>query len=129
MVSNAMHAVAASYLSGISTADIRMALSGFQAGYESTPGRLNVFDELPFRIIMDFAHNPDGMRRIGEFAGQQTVPGRKLIAFSGASSRPDETIRNMGRAVEGILISIFARSMNPSKASSRGRSRLFYGRG
>lgn len=121
MVSNAMHAVTASYLSGISIADIRMALSGFQAGYESTPGRLNIFDELPFRIIMDFAHNPDGMRRVGEFAGQQTVPGRKLIAFSGASNRVDKTIRNMGRAVAGYFDFYFCKEYEPVEGKQPGQ--------
>jgi cyanophycin synthetase len=60
-----------------------------------------VFDDLPFRIIMDFAHNPDGMRRICEFIDRQDVPGRKLVAFAGNINRKDETIRRLGKSVAG----------------------------
>jgi len=101
MVSNAMHAVAACYLSGIRVETIQAAMSGFETSYESTPGRLNVFDELPFRVIMDFAHNPDGMRRICEFIDRQEVPGRKLVAFAGSIDRTDETIMRMGKSMAG----------------------------
>ena len=101
MVSNAMHAVAACYLSGVGAETINAAMSSFASSYESTPGRLNVFDDLPFRIIMDFAHNPDGMRRVCEFIDRQDVPGRKLVAFAGNINRKDETIRRLGKSVAG----------------------------
>jgi len=101
MVSNAMHAVAASYLSGVGVETINAAMSGFTASYETTPGRLNVFDELPFRIIMDFAHNPDAVRRICEFIDRQEVPGRKLVAFAGDINRTDDTIRRVGKLMAG----------------------------
>ena len=101
MISNAMHAVAACYLSGVSVETINAAMSSFAASYKSTPGRLNVFDDLPFRIIMDFAHNPDGVRRICEFIDRQEVPGRKLVAFAGDVNRKDETISRVGRSIAG----------------------------
>ncbi len=100
-VSNAMHAMVAARLLGISVPRIRAAMGNFQAGSEQTPGRLNIFDQLPFRIIMDFAHNPDGITKLCEFIDQQKVTGRKLIAFAGPASRKDEIIRNIGRAVAG----------------------------
>jgi len=98
-VSNAMHAIAATYLAGISRDAIRKAMACFSSGYESTPGRLNVFDDLPFRVIMDFAHNPDGFEKLCDFVDQQTVSGRKLIAFAGSPDRKDETLVRMGRAM------------------------------
>ena len=101
MISNAMHAVTASYLSGVGVDIINSAMSSFLASYQTTPGRLNVFDELPFRVIMDFAHNPDGMRRICEFIDLQDVPGRKIVAFAGSVTRTDETIRRMGQSIAG----------------------------
>lgn len=59
------------------------------------------FDDLPFRIIMDFAHNPDGMRRLCEFIDQQDVPGRKLVAFSASVDRKDSTIKNIAKSLVG----------------------------
>lgn len=100
-VSNAMHAVMASYLSGVDAETIKTAMSNFTASWESTPGRLNVFEDLPFRVIMDFAHNPDGMRKVCEFVDRQEVTGRKLVAFAGTVDRTDEVIRNMGRSIAG----------------------------
>ena len=100
-VSNAMHAILTCYLLGISVKEIKTAMSGFSSCPENTPGRLNVFDDLPFRIIMDFAHNPDGMRKLCEFVDQQCTTGRKVLAFAGTTTRKDEIIRNMGRSVAG----------------------------
>jgi cyanophycin synthetase len=101
MVSNAMHAAVASYLSGVGIEDIRRALGGFRADYATTPGRLNIFDDLPFRVILDFAHNPDGMRSICEFVDRQKPTGRKLVAFAGTVTRTDETLRHMGHSIAG----------------------------
>lgn len=100
-VSNAMHAIVASYLSGVDIEVTKTAMSSFRSSYEQTPGRLNVFDDLPFRIIMDFAHNPDGMRSICEFVDQLEVSGRKRVAFAATINRTDETIRQMARAIAG----------------------------
>jgi len=99
--SNAMHAVVASHLAGVGLNVIREAMASFTSDYGNTPGRLNVFDQLPFRIVMDFAHNPDGMHRLCEFTDQQDVTGRKVIAFSGPANRRDDSIRNMGRSIAG----------------------------
>jgi len=101
MVSNAMHAAAASYLSGVGVEVIRRALGEFEASYENTPGRLNIFDDLPFRVILDFAHNPDGMRHVCEFVDRQKPAGRKLVAFAGTVTRADETLRHMGHSIAG----------------------------
>ena len=101
MVSNAMHAAAASYLSGVGVEVVRQALGGFEASYENTPGRMNVFDDLPFRVLMDFAHNPDGMHRVCAFVDRQKPAGRKLVAFAGTVNRSDETLRHMGHSIAG----------------------------
>jgi len=114
-ISNAQHAVIASHLVGITLETIRSAMVSFHSGYESTPGRLNVFDDLPFRIIMDFAHNPDGMRRLVEFIDQQSVSGRKLVAFAGSANRIDTTIRNMGHSLAGHFDFYFCKEFAPRK--------------
>jgi len=100
-VSNAMHAAAACYLSGVPVEVLRTALAGFHCDYDSTPGRLNWFDDLPFRILMDFAHNPDGLKKLCEFVDRLPVRGRKVIAFAGAHDRREDTLVRMGQAVAG----------------------------
>jgi cyanophycin synthetase len=108
-VSNAQHAIAACYLTGIDLEVIRAAMGTFHAGYDSTPGRMNIFDELPFRVIMDFAHNPAGYSKLCEFVDQQIVPGRKVVAFGGTGTRPDETLKKMAASLAGHFDFYFCR--------------------
>lgn len=112
-LSNAMHAIAATYLAGIKADVIAAAMGSFAAGYDSTPGRLNLFDDLPFRIIMDFAHNPDGFAKLCDFVDQQDVVGRKLIAFAGSIDREDETLIKIGRATAGHFDFYFCKEYPP----------------
>ncbi len=101
MVCNAMHAALAAQQLGIDVQKIAAALAIFSTGRDTTPGRLNVFDDLPFRVIMDFAHNPDGMRRLAEFADGQATGGRKIVAFAGTAGRPDDMHRRTARSLAG----------------------------
>jgi len=114
-VSNSMHAIAATYLLGIDIESLRTALGNFIVSQSLTPGRLNFFDDLPFRIILDFAHNPDGVRRICEFVDQQNATGRKLIAFSGGSKRTDAQNKRTAQAVAGHFDYYFCKDYEPSK--------------
>jgi UDP-N-acetylmuramyl tripeptide synthase len=112
-VSNAMHAIAATFVAGIKVEAIAGAMACFTSDYASTPGRLNHFDDLPFRIIMDFAHNPDGFARLCDFVDQQDVTGRKLIAFAGSVDRKDDTLIKMGRAMAGHFDIYFCKEYPP----------------
>jgi UDP-N-acetylmuramyl tripeptide synthase len=91
-VSNAMHAIAATYLEGIKIDGIREAMQQFTTGFDSTPGRLNIYDALPFRVIIDFAHNADGFRKLCEFIDFQSVSGRKILVFGIAETYRDADI-------------------------------------
>ena len=113
MVSNAMHAMTASYLSGVSIDVMRTAMASFTSSFDSTPGRMNVFDDLPFRIIMDFAHNPDGVAKFCEFIDQLDVPGRKLVAFAGSTNRVDDTLKGIGRSLAGHFDFYFCKEHVP----------------
>ncbi len=94
-VSNALHASMVCYLAGTASNMIQAALSSFAMSYESTPGRLNIYDQLPFRVILDYAHNPDGIYKLCQFIAQQEVKGRRLVAFSAAAeSRLEVTLSN-----------------------------------
>ena len=118
-ISNAMHTIAACFHAGIDIGSIRSALSVFSAGQEFTPGRMNEFDNLPFRFIMDFAHNPDGMQKICEFADLQSVKGRKIIAFGGLGKRSDDINRKIAQAVAGHFDFYFCKDFEPSQPPKR----------
>lgn len=114
-VSNSMHAIVVTYLLGIDIDSLRTALSNFRVSQSLTPSRLNFFDDLPFRIILDFAHNPDGVRQICEFVDQQKATGRRLIAFSGGSKRSDAQNKRTAQAVAGHFDYYFCKDYDPGK--------------
>lgn len=93
-VSNAMHAALAAYMSGIEPGVIASALGSFTSDHDTTPGRLNVFDGFPFRIIADYAHNIDGYRHIAAFIDQQAVTGRKILLVGALGDRLDSDIQD-----------------------------------
>ena len=118
-VSNAMHAAAATFFFGIHIDQIRAALGSFSAGRELTPGRMNVIDDLPFRIIIDFAHNADGMKKLCEFVDLQKVKGLKRIAFAGPAKSTDEANRRSAQAVAGHFDFYFCKEYEPPEPISR----------
>lgn len=100
-VSNAMHAACAALELGVAADAIRSALGRFRAGREQSPGRLNDYDQLPFRVIVDNAHNPDGLKQLMKFVDSQSPVGRKVISFGAPNGRFENIYRNMAGAVAG----------------------------
>ena len=98
---NALAAISACYLAGISEASIASAMRLFSMSYENTPGRLNYHENLPFTAIVDYAHNPDGIARLSEFVAALPVKGRRLIMLAGPGDRSDEGIGDVARAAAG----------------------------
>jgi cyanophycin synthetase len=80
-VSNAMHAIAAARAASIGVDAITSALSVFEMSFESLPGRLNLHDNGRFRILMDYAHNADGIRQLVRFTDQFSRKGHKILSF------------------------------------------------
>ena len=61
-VQNAMFAAALAYNMNIGLEDIRQGLRTFDSTFFQAPGRMNIYDEHPFRVILDYAHNPAAVR-------------------------------------------------------------------
>lgn len=100
-VSNALHAAALCHLMGIGADTIARGLADLEGSFEALPGRLTFFHELPFDVVMDYAHNPDGMRHMCQFADQVPVEGRRILALSCAAYNHDDFIRDTARAAAG----------------------------
>jgi cyanophycin synthetase len=95
-VSNCLPAVMAAYLyRDITIEDIRSALMSFVPSSSHTPGRLNFFHFKNFSLLADFAHNPHGLRLLGDFVNKLEYP-KKIGLVSGTGDRRDEDIREMG---------------------------------
>jgi len=74
-VSNAMHAIAVSYVTGIDLGTIRTSMQHFEMSFENTPGRLNFYTGHSFKVLLDFAHNPDGLSKLCDFVDSLSGPG------------------------------------------------------
>ncbi len=65
-VQNAMFAAALAFGLGKSLDDIRHGLRTFNTTIFQAPGRMNVFDEHPFRVILDYGHNAAAISSISQ---------------------------------------------------------------
>jgi cyanophycin synthetase len=60
-----------------------------------TPGRLNFFHFKNYSILADFAHNPHGLKLLGDFVNKLEYP-KKIGVISGTGDRRDEDIMELG---------------------------------
>jgi cyanophycin synthetase len=100
-VQNAMFAAAMAYSGGVKLEDIRHGLRTFDTTFFQAPGRMNVFDEHPFRVVLDYAHNPHAVGAMCEVVDQLAVGGRKIVVLSAPGDRRDGDIREVARQVAG----------------------------
>lgn len=86
-VENAMFASAMAWVQGIDTGIIRQALSKFTNSIEQSPGRYNFIEGFPFRVLLDFAHNPDGVRELCRIVNELPCAGRKILCSRNLANR------------------------------------------
>jgi len=102
MVQNAMAAGLAAYSWGFKVSDIRSAMESFLPSIEHTPGRMNLFDFQNYKILVDYAHNPDGLLGIKPFI-LSTPASIRTGVISGTGDRRDDDIRKMGSVAADIF--------------------------
>lgn len=94
---NALAAIAMAYCQGVAPSVIRDAMESFTTSFEQSPGRMNVFDAHGFRTILDYCHNPDGLREIGKLLAKMRPDyNRTLGLFGSPGDRRDCDILEMG---------------------------------
>jgi len=100
-VQNAMFAAAIAYSMGVPLDDIRHGLRTFDTTYFQAPGRLNVFDEHPFKVILDYAHNPHAVKAIVQLVERLEPKGRRILVLAAPGDRRDEDIREIATLCAG----------------------------
>ena len=104
-VANAMAAAGAAFAAGAPLHDIRQGLRTFTTSYYLSPGRMNLLDINNIDVVVDYCHNPPGMRMLGDFveaysaqkAGQSDLGKASRIGMIGAAGdRRDDDIRELG---------------------------------
>ncbi len=109
MMKNVLAATLAAYiLHGVSSEDLRVGLATFSPTISQAPGRLNLLDVGDFQVLIDFAHNPAGLRGLAEFVA--TLPNdRKIGVVGGTGDRRDEDIVELARIASGMFEKIYLR--------------------
>jgi cyanophycin synthetase len=100
-VQNAMFAAAIAFSLGTKLEDIRHGLRTFDTSFFQAPGRMNVFDEHPFKVILDYGHNPSAVELMCALARRLDVTGRRIVVLSAPGDRRDEDVRAIARAAAG----------------------------
>ncbi|NIV17919.1 MAG: cyanophycin synthetase [Woeseiaceae bacterium] len=100
-VQNAMFAAALAYNMDIGIEDIRHGLRTFDSTFFQAPGRMNIYDEHPFKVILDYAHNPAAVKAICGLVDRFDVEGRRIAVVAAPGDRRDEDIRGIASAAAG----------------------------
>jgi cyanophycin synthetase len=100
-VQNAMFAAAMAFSMGVKLEDIRHGLRTFQTSFFQAPGRMNVFDEHPFKVIVDYGHNAPAVELMAQLAQRLDVAGRRLVVLAAPGDRRDQDILDIARAAAG----------------------------
>ena len=100
-VQNAMVAAAMAFSLGIRLDAIRQGLRTFDTSFFQAPGRMNVFNEHPFKVIMDYGHNAHAVGMMADLAQRMETGGRRIVVLAGPGDRRDEDLQALARAVAG----------------------------
>jgi cyanophycin synthetase len=116
-VANVLAATLAAYTNQIRLSTIRQALRSFIPSADTTPGRLNMFSFGDFSVLLDYAHNPHGVRALGKFLKTFKAT-HKVGIITGVGDRRDEDIIAIGEESARIFDEIIIRH----DADMRGRT-------
>jgi cyanophycin synthetase len=100
-VQNAMFAAAMAYSLGIKLDSIRQGLRTFDTTFFQAPGRMNVFNEHPFKVLFDYGHNAHAVGAMSDLAQRLEVAGRRIVVLAGPGDRRDEDLVAIANAVAG----------------------------
>ncbi|MBA3986331.1 MAG: cyanophycin synthetase, partial [Flavobacteriales bacterium] len=95
MIKNILPAVLTAHIRGFSIEDIKVSLETFIPSPAQTPGRLNLFNFAEFQVLLDYAHNPAGLRALQDMIGNMEAT-EKIGIIAGVGDRRDEDTRQLG---------------------------------
>ena len=100
-VQNAMFAAALSYAMDKELDQIRHGLRTFDSTFFQAPGRMNQYDEHPFKVILDYGHNPAAISMVSQTIDRFDVHGEKIVVLSAPGDRRDQDINDIAKEAAG----------------------------
>jgi cyanophycin synthetase len=86
---------------GLKLDAIRQGLRTFDSTFYQAPGRMNVFNEHPFKVLFDYGHNAHAVSMMADLAQRLDVTGRRIVVLAGPGDRRDEDLVAIADAVAG----------------------------
>jgi cyanophycin synthetase len=86
---------------GLKLEDVRHGLRTFDTTFFQAPGRMNIYDEHPFKVILDYGHNPAAVEAMCDLVARLDVSGRRIVVLAAPGDRRDEDIHDIGRIAAG----------------------------
>ncbi|MES1239627.1 MAG: cyanophycin synthetase, partial [Chloroflexota bacterium] len=118
-VANALAASAGAWAAGAHLHDIRQGLRTFSTSFFQAPGRCNVFDEHPFRVIVDYGHNAAAVGQMVELV--KSLRKRRAIGvLQAAGDRRDEDILAIGRIAASAFDVVIAKEDDSRRGRAEG---------
>lgn len=116
-VQNAMFAAAMAFSMDVQLEGIRHGLRTFDTTFFQAPGRMNIYDGHPFKVILDYGHNPAAVAAMVSLVGKLEPKGQRTVVLSAPGDRRDEDIREVAEICAGQ----FDRYICRRDDSARGR--------
>jgi cyanophycin synthetase len=111
MIQNVLAGTLACFVHGVSLEDLRAGLTTFNAGTAQTPGRLNFIEIGDTTVLMDYAHNPAGLRGLASFISK--LPNKyRTVVLNGTGDRRDKDIREFAKIAADNFDRIVIRAGN-----------------
>jgi cyanophycin synthetase len=108
MIQNVLPAVITGYIRGFSIEDIKASLESFIPSPAQTPGRLNLFRFNQFNVLLDYAHNPAGLRALQQVV-EKMDGSPKIGMIAGIGDRRPEDNQEIGMIASEMFDEIIIR--------------------
>lgn len=96
-IANAAGAALVAQALGVKPAQVAAVLARFGDRHEDNPGRLQHWRREGVEVLLDYAHNPDGLGGLLAIARSLAPHGRLGLLLGQAGNREDEAIRELAR--------------------------------
>ena len=96
-IANMAGAALAAMALGIAPAAIAEVLARFGSDFKDNPGRMMRFEVGGVRVLIDYAHNPDGLRGFLKVANHMRGTGRLAVLLGQAGNRKDEDVEELAQ--------------------------------
>jgi cyanophycin synthetase len=118
-VENALCAAAAAVALGISADAITRGLCAIEPKPGDNPGRSNLFLVGQAQVLVDYAHNPDGLMALAELVDALQPLGKRRMLLGQAGDRPPELVLALARAAARVRCATYV--IKPLPGYARGR--------